>query len=276
MVTTARTRLVALLGDPVEHSLSPLMQNAAFRAASVDGVYVALRCDGEALPGLLRGIALAGGAGNVTVPHKLAAAAVLDRSTAAVERTGACNTFWLEDGRVCGDNTDVAGFDSAVRQLMGAPAGARVLVLGAGGAARAVVVALLDAHVGGIWVRNRSARRAEMLRETLDPGRTRITLVGPRALPDQEFDLVVNTTSLGLAPGDAAPIELGRLGHVGAVMDLVYAPGGTRWVQSARELGLPAMDGLAMLVGQGAASFGRWWGRPAPVGAMRSALERRP
>jgi shikimate dehydrogenase len=133
---TAATRLIVLLGDPVAHSLSPAMQNAAFRAAGVDGVYVALRCDAEHLPGLLRGIAAAGGAGNVTVPHKQRVAALVDTRTAAVERTGACNTFWAEDGRVCGDNTDVEGFRAAVRALVGAPAGRRGLRLGARGGPR--------------------------------------------------------------------------------------------------------------------------------------------
>jgi shikimate dehydrogenase len=274
MIPTARTRLVALLGDPVEHSLSPLMQNAAFRAAGLDGVYVALRCDGGDLPALLRGIARAGGAGNVTVPHKMAAAAALDCATEAVERTGACNTFWSENGRVCGDNTDVAGFDAAVRGLIGSPAGARVLLLGAGGAARAVVLALLDAGVDAIRLRNRSAERARMLQEALDPQRTRINVAPPDEPPGGDFDLVVNATPLGLAPDGAEPLDLARLGRVGAVIDLVYAPAGTRWVRSARERGLMAADGIAMLLGQGAASFARWWGRPAPVDVMRSALER--
>lgn len=274
MDPSSRTRLIALLGDPVEHSLSPVMQNAAFRAAGVDAVYVALRCDAVALPGLLHGIAHAGGAGNVTVPHKTDAAGLLDRATSAVERTGACNTFWLENNRVCGDNTDVAGFDAAVQELVGPPAGARVLLLGAGGAARAVTLALLDANVGGIWVRNRSAERARLLQEALDPGHARITAVEPRDLADENFDLVVNATSLGLTAGDAQPLDLDGLGRIGAVLDLVYAPGGTAWVRSARERNIPAADGLGVLVGQGAASFGRWWGRPAPVDAMRSALER--
>ncbi|MEJ2215226.1 MAG: shikimate dehydrogenase [Gemmatimonadota bacterium] len=273
MDRSPHTRLIALLGDPVEHSLSPVMQNAAFRAAGVDGVYLALRCDDAALPGLLRGIARAGGAGNVTVPHKVAAAAILDHATVAVERTGACNTFWLEDGSVCGDNTDVAGFDAAVRDLVGSPAGARVLLLGAGGAARAVALALLDARADSIWIRNRSPEHARLLQEALDPGRMCITFVDPEEPPGGDFDLVVNATSLGLDAGDARPVDLERLGRVGAVMDLVYAPGGTAWVRSARERGVRAADGLGMLVAQGAASFRHWWDRPAPVDAMRSALE---
>ncbi|HEV2149011.1 MAG TPA: hypothetical protein VGR37_16515, partial [Longimicrobiaceae bacterium] len=115
---SAATRLVALLGSPVSHSLSPTLQNAAFRAAGVDAVYVALQCGSGELPGLLRGIARAGGAGNVTVPHKEASALLLERRTGAVERTGACNCFWLEEGQVCGDNTDVAGFAGAAKALL--------------------------------------------------------------------------------------------------------------------------------------------------------------
>ena len=270
---TAHTRLIALLGNPVDHSLSPVMQNAAFRAAGVDGMYLALRCDDDALPGMLRGIACAGGAGNVTVPHKTAAAALLDRSTAAVERTGACNTFWLEDGRVCGDNTDVAGFDAAVRELVGSPADARVLLLGAGGAARAVLAALLDARAGRIWIRNRSPERAQALKTALDPGGGTVALLRD-GVPDERVDLVVNATRLGLQAGDPLPLDLDTLPGVGAVMDLVYAPASTPLAAAARERGLRAADGTAMLLAQGAASFRRWWGCEAPVDVMREALAR--
>ena len=139
----ARTRLVALLGDPVSHSLSPVIQNAAFRAAGVPGVYLALRTPAGSLGEMMRGIAAGGGAGNVTVPHKEAAVAVLDRATDAVRNTGACNTFWAESGVLWGDNTDVAGFRAAAAALLGSPPrGARVLLIGAGGAARAVIAAL--------------------------------------------------------------------------------------------------------------------------------------
>ena len=107
---SSSTRVLALLGDPVLHSLSPAFQNAALRATGRDALYVALRCGGPDLPGLLRGLARAGGGGNVTVPHKGAAAEVVEEVTEAVQETGACNTFWLENGRIRGDNTDVAGF----------------------------------------------------------------------------------------------------------------------------------------------------------------------
>ena len=136
---TARTRVFAILGDPIEHSLSPVIQNAAFREAGVDGVYVALHCDAEGMVGFMSGLGGAGGGGNVTLPHKEKAASVLDKASEAVRRTGACNTFWGENGKLCGDNTDVEGFGRALRYFLGdGPAGYRVLLLGAGGAARAV------------------------------------------------------------------------------------------------------------------------------------------
>ncbi|NIP83824.1 MAG: shikimate dehydrogenase [Gemmatimonadetes bacterium] len=268
------TRLVALLGDPVDHSLSPRFQNAAFRAAGVDAVYLALRCDGPGLGPLLRGVAAAGGAGNVTLPHKTRAAAVVDERTPAVERTGACNTFWIEDGRIHGDNTDVEGFDRAARQLIGSPAGARVLVLGAGGAARAVVLALIDARADGIHLLNRTPGRARALREALDPAGRRVAVLDdPDQLRREGYDLVVNATPLGLDSGDPPPVDLGQPARVGAVLDLTYRAGGTDWVRSARRHDIPAADGLEMLIQQGAASFRRWFpGREPPLDAMRGSM----
>jgi shikimate dehydrogenase len=277
----AGTRLIALLGDPVGHSLSPRFQNAAFRAAGVDGVYLALRCEADALPGLLRGIAHAGGGGNVTVPYKALAAESVDLRTEAVERTGACNTFWLEGGQVCGDNTDLAGFRAAVHALIGSPADARVLLLGAGGAARAAVLALLDDGVESIHLLNRTPARAAELLEAFPTSSVGLTTSGsaklqivPAAtsLRAEHFDLVVNATSLGLGAGDALPLAFDAVGRIGAALDLVYAPGETRWVLEARGQGIPAADGIEMLLHQGAAAFERWWQRPAPLKAMRAAL----
>lgn len=266
-------RLLALLGDPVDHSLSPLIHNAALRAAGLDACYVALRCDAQAFPGLLLGIAQAGGGGNVTVPHKELAASMLKRSTEAVRRSGSCNTYWWENDRLCGDNTDVAGFSAAARHLLGSCAGARVLVIGAGGAARGAVYALLEDHADAVFLVNRTAARARRLQEELDPSGRRVRVIGRAAdLKREGFDLVVNTTTLGLDPDDPPPFELETLRRVGAVLDLVYAPGETAWVRRARASGIPAADGLEMLLQQAAASFACWWGREAPLGAMRQAV----
>ncbi len=270
----AGTRLLALLGDPVEHSLSPRFQNAALRAADLDAVYLALRCDAAILPALLRAVALAGGGGNVTLPHKTAAARALDRPTAAVTRTGACNTFWGQDELVHGDNTDVAGFTAACRTLIGSPAGARALVLGAGGAARAVVSGLLDARADAVHVLNRSPERARLVAAALDPRGRRVTVLEDRARLGREgYDLVVNATTLGLAPDDPHPVDLEGPARVGAVMDLVYRAGGTRWVREARARGIVAADGTEMLLQQGAASFRQWFPRHEPdLDAMRASL----
>jgi shikimate dehydrogenase len=271
---TAGTRLLALLGDPVSHSLSPRFQNAALQSLGLDAVFVALRCGPDQLPGLLRGIARAGGGGNVTVPHKALAAQTVERPSDAVVRTGACNAFWLEDGAIHGDNTDVAGASAAVAALLGRePAGARVLLLGAGGAASAVVCALADAGVERIVIANRTPERALALAGRFRAPGVRIGAASLDELAGERFDLAINSTSLGLKPADALPLDpdASRV-TVGAALDLVYAPGETRWVHAMRARGIPSADGKEMLVRQGAAAFRRWWGMEPPLEVMRAAL----
>lgn len=272
---SAATRVFALLGDPVDHSLSPGIQNAAFREAGVDGVYVALRCDAEDLAGLMRALARAGGGGNVTLPHKEEAAAVVDRPSDAVRRTGACNTFWGEEDEVRGDNTDVEGFRRALRAFLGEePDGARVLLLGAGGAARATLVGLLDGGVEEVVLLNRTVERARVVARRIGGERAQVA-ESVEAVEGEPFDLVVNATRLGLSPDDPLPVDLELLGTVRAVIDLVYGEDGTRFARAARDRGIQAADGAEMLVRQGAVSFERWWGRRPPLDAMRSALDRR-
>ena len=271
---TSATRLIALLGNPVAHSMSPVFQNPAFRAAGVDGVYLSLRCDTDEAPGLLRGIALAGGGGNVTVPHKEVAARSIDRSTGAVRRTGACNTYWSEDGVVCGDNTDVVGTAGAVRALLGgAPAGARVLLLGGGGAASGALAALADEEVDEVVLLNRTVARAEALAERYSDAGLRLHVsASEQSLPDGAFDLVINATSLGLYEGDALPTSAALMPRVGAAFDMTYRGGGTDWTTGLAAAGIPVVDGREMLLWQGVAAFERWWQMEAPVDAMREAI----
>lgn len=269
---SAATRVLALLGDPVSHSLSPVVQNAAFGESGVDGVYVALRCSHEDLEGFMRGIGRAGGGGNVTLPHKERAAAAVDVPSEAVRRTGACNTFWGSEEGVHGDNTDVEGFRRALRDFLGQPPdGYRVLLLGAGGAARAVLVALLDDGVGEVSVLNRTTERARAVTRRIGGSRARV-LDRPADLDSGRFDLVVNATPLGLEPGDALPVDLERLDRVGAVVDLVYGPDETPFVREARKRSVRATDGGGMLVHQAAVAFERWWECPAPIEVMKRAL----
>ena len=270
---TAQTRLFTVLGDPVDHSLSPVIQNAAFLKAEVDGVYVALRCDADGMVGFMSGLGRAGGGGNVTLPYKEKAASVLDEPSEAVRRTGACNTFWGEDGKLCGDNTDVEGFGRALRQFLGgAVAGYRVLLLGGGGAARAVLLSLVDDEAEDVLIFNRTVERARAVARRIGGDRVRVA-ENLSDVDDGDFDLVVNTTRLGLDSEDKLPLDLERLSRAGAVVDLVYGSGTTPFVAASRRLGIPAVDGGEMLVHQGAVSFERWWGDVAPIDAMRLALE---
>jgi shikimate dehydrogenase len=272
---TARTRLLALLGDPVSHSLSPVIQNAAIHAAGLDAVYVALRTPADHLRGLLRALAHAGGAGNVTVPHKEEAARAVDHLTDGAEATGACNCFWLDQGEVWGDNTDVEGVAAAIRLLLGrSAAGARVLVAGAGGGARAVVYALARQGADEVVVVNRTRDRAAELARRLGTARTPVHVVGSvEEAGGGSFDLAVNATSLGLREGDPLPLDPARLPPVDAALDMVYARSGeTPWVRAMRARHVAAADGSEMLLMQGAAAFRRWWGIDPPLDAMRHAL----
>ena len=278
MTVTASTRVLTLLGDPVSHSASPEIQNAAFQAAGVNGVYVAVRCAPDDLVGFMRGLARAGGGGNVTLPHKEKAATILDVRSEAVRRTGACNTFWGdEEGRVHGDNTDVEGFRRALRTFLEGPTtGIRVLLLGAGGAARAALAALVEDGAGEVLLLNRTQERARAVARRIGGQKVRVVPVA-RQLEGEDFDLVVNATRLGLDPQDPSPVDFQTLNRAGAAMDLVYGRHTTGFVRAAEAAGIRATDGMEMLVQQGAVSFERWWGQGAPVEAMRDAVaERQP
>lgn len=272
MTITAQTRVLTLLGDPVSHSASPEIQNAAFREAGVDGVYVAVRCAAEDLSGFMHGLARAGGGGNITLPHKEKAATFVDVPSEAVRRTGACNTFWGVDGRVHGDNTDVDGFRRALRVFLGGSAeGVRALLLGAGGAARATLLGLLDEGASEVLLYNRTSERARAVARRIGGQRARVVPL-VQGLEGERFDLVINATRLGLDPHDPSPLDFARLGRAGAAMDLVYAREKTPFVRAAERHGVRSADGMEMLVQQGAVSFERWWNRPAPIETMRAAV----
>ena len=173
-----------------------------------------------------------------------------------------------------GDNTDFDGFRRAVCLFMdGSVRGIRVRVLGAGGAARAALVGLLDEGAGEVHLYNRTAERARAVARRIGGERARVVPTSS-ALDGEKFDLVVNTTRLGLEPNDPPALDLARLSRVGAAMDLVYGRDKTPFVRNAEGLGVRSTDGMEMLVQQGAASFERWWDRPAPIEAMRAAIRR--
>ena len=258
------TRVYALLGDPVAHSLSPTMQNAAFRALGLPAVYVPLRCDQADVASLVRSLTRAGGGGNVTIPHKEAAAGAVDRLLDTAREVGAANTFWARDGEIVGDNTDVGGVLAAVEQL--APGEGPWLIVGTGGGARAAVVAA--ARRGApVAVRSRSPDRARALERWADEHGL------DRARPT-ECTVVVNATPLGLGGGDALPVSRHEVPAAQAALDMVYRPGETAWVRALRAAGVRAADGRAMLVAQGAAALERWFpGVDAPTEIMRAAID---
>ena len=220
---------------------------------------------------MLRNLALGGGGGNVTVPHKERVVPFLDRRTGAVEATGACNTFWARDGEVWGDNTDVEGFRGTWEGVVaGLGEDLGVLLLGAGGAARAVLYALLGAQgVGRVRLWNRSGDRARHLVERF--GDSRLSRI--EDWRGESPDVVVNATSVGL-DGREAPLDLRELAALPrGVIDLVYGREPTSLCRQAAALGIPARDGREMLVRQAEAAYARWFGRPPPRGVMARALE---
>lgn len=262
-------RLYALLGAPVHHSLSPALQNAALNALGIDAVYVALWTWDELVGPLVRSLAVAGGGGNVTVPHKRAAAAALDDPSKDVRATGACNVFWWDEGRgLCGDNTDAAAFRSAAEAVLGDElTGCRVLLLGAGGAARAVVHACCGAGVDRVEILNRTRERAEALVGDFGGPRGVRVVEGGEVLSGEPYDLVVNATSLGLDPSDPLPLSPETV-QARAVLDLVYGRDETPFVRAARTAGIEAADGRLMLVEQAVLSFRRWFDRDPPREVM--------
>lgn len=262
-------RLV-LLGSPVGHSLSPTLQNAALRAAKIPLEYEALEVTRAGLRPLLQVLKKLSAAGNVTIPHKFSVCERCEELTEIAARVGAVNTFWFKAGRLYGDNTDVGGFDAAARALLGAePSGARVVLLGAGGAAAAVLAAA-EAWAGAtVSLVARNAARAEALAERF-PDVARIETSAKRVIADAT--LVVNATPVGQRE-DEQPLDVALISRSTAVMDLVYARGGTPWIRAARARGNRAADGLTMLLEQGALSFQRWFGIEPDREAMRRSLQ---
>jgi shikimate dehydrogenase len=257
-------RYLGVCGWPVSHSRSPQMHNAALAAAGLsDWRYVRLPLPPELFEETVRALPGAGFRGaNVTIPHKESALALADRASDAARAIGAANTLTFEDGAVHADNTDAPGLLAA---LPLDPAGRTALVLGAGGAGRAVAWAL---HAAGaeVAVWNRTAERAEALAAALG-----VTAAGSPT----PAEIVVNCTAVGLHdPAEtfrALPLEPDDLAG-GVVVDLVYRPGGTALLAAARERGARVVDGLEILVAQGAASFERWTGTKASLAAMRDAV----
>lgn len=267
------TRVAAVIGDPVRHSLSPVLHNAAFAATGLDWVYVAFEVAPGRAGAALDAVRTLGIEGlSVTMPHKADVAQAVDRCSPTAARLGAVNCVVNRAGELVGENTDGAGFLASLRADAGfEPAGQRCLVLGAGGAARAVVLALAEAGARQVAVVNRTRDRAEAAAALA--GRAGVVL-GPEAA--DEAALIVNATPLGMA-GSAAeglngPLDARRIGPGQIVADLVYHPLRTRLLEAAEARGAAQVNGLGMLLHQAGLAFELWTGRPPPIEAMRVAV----
>jgi shikimate dehydrogenase len=254
------TALAGVFGWPVEHSRSPAMMNAAFAELGLDWRYLRLPVSPDLFPAVARALPRSGYRGaNVTIPHKLAAHDLSDELTPAAAAIGAVNTLIYEDGRILGDNTDAGGLVDAIESDL---SGRTALVLGSGGAGRAAVWALREAGADvAIW--NRTPRRAAALAAE----------VGVRHAADPEqADVLVNTTSVGMH-GEDLPGQLGLDAlSPSLVADAVYGSEPTELCRWAERRGARVVDGLELLLRQGARSFERWTGERAPLDVMRRAI----
>lgn len=280
---SGKTTVVGLIGWPVGHSVSPAMHNAAFAHLGLDWCYVPLPVAPQEVAAAVTGVRALGMAGaNVTVPHKQAVMPYLDALSPAAAAIGAVNTLIVTaDREIIGDNTDAPGFIADLRAHGVDPAGKRVLILGAGGSARAVVYGLLDAGCSRIVIANRTLARSQAIIDDYAPHFPSVPMQSC-GLPDDladiaaATDLVVNCTSLGMTPSvDTTPWQPDlpfRPNQV--VYDLVYNPAQTRLLAQAEHDGATVIGGIGMLVYQGAIAFERWTGLAAPVETMRAATGR--
>jgi shikimate dehydrogenase len=276
-------KLAGIFGHPVAHSRSPAMHNAAFRRLGLNYVYLPFAVEPSQLSRAVEAIRALGLAGvNVTIPHKERVIPHLDRLTAEARSIGAVNTIVNHGGRLTGHNTDGAGLLAALRARWGfSVRGRSVCLLGAGGAARAVAVTLLGAGVERLVIANRTAARgaalAARLRRQFDrsTAAVRVVALSSVALAHTAagYDCLINATSVGMRPGDPRLLSPALVRRFPSVCDLVYAPPETRLLKDARAAGCRTMNGLPMLVYQGALSFELWTGRKAPIDVMLQAVK---
>ncbi|MDE3068360.1 MAG: shikimate dehydrogenase [Verrucomicrobiota bacterium] len=277
----AATRCCAVFGSPIAHSASPAMHNAAFAALGLNWRYLAFEVTPRDLRAALEGARAMRFAGlNLTVPHKLAALEWVDTLDGSAKTCGAVNTIHLETTRggkirAVGFNTDADALMAALREELGfEPRGAKVLLLGAGGAGQAAALKFAAENVGALCLANRTQARAKAVADEIKQRFPAVHLMV--GWPESAVDLAVNATSLGLKADDPSPLDERQfsLRRAGAVFDMIYRPPQTALLRAARAAGCRAANGLGMLLHQGAKAFEIWTGRPAPLEVMRHALEK--
>jgi shikimate dehydrogenase len=274
---TGKTKVCGIIGDPIEHSMSPVMHNAAFEALGLDYAYLPFRVRREELPEAIAGIRALNLVGlNVTLPHKVSVIPLLDKLDTMAERMGAVNTIVNENGVLAGYNTDAPGFLQALLSKGIEPDGKNIVILGAGGAAKGISFILAEAGANLI-ILNRTLSRAEELASQITQYYHR--KLEAMALSEESLkqalngaDVLVNTTSVGMVPGvDQTPVPAKLLKPDMTVFDIVYNPLETRLLRETKAAGARTIDGLDMLVWQGVLAFYKFTGREAPFEIMKGA-----
>jgi shikimate dehydrogenase len=276
---TGKTKCIGILGWPVEHSMSPLMQNAAFAANELNYVYIPMPVHPDQLATAISGFKALGFAGaNVTIPHKIAVMPYLDELDRSAKMVGAVNTIVAKDNKLYGYNTDAIGFVQPLLKQGVSLTGKNIGLLGAGGAARAVVWGLIEQGVAEITIGVRSIEKARELVDIFSP------LVKIQAIqwPSDEFNeklrychVLVNSTPIGMYPhiDTEPPVDWSLFTNRITAYDLIYTPPKTNFLKTAERFNHLIINGAGMLVEQGAAAFTLWTGLPAPVDIMYQALQ---
>jgi shikimate dehydrogenase len=273
---------IAIIGDPVSHSLSPILQNAAFQALGLPFRYTKIRLKKERLPSFFRTLRQSPYAGlNVTVPHKEAALKYMDSLSQEAQLIGAVNTVRVDSGGLQGFNTDAAGYlTSLKKETKFSPRGKRVVILGAGGAARAIIAALALSGAKEIHLLNRTLSRARKLAAEFQKKFPKIILTAAPLHGDHlkdlfpNTDLLINTTSAGLKGSPLPPLPLEQLPRRAVVSDILYRPPMTPFLRKAKKHRLKTHGGAGMLLHQGALSFEIWTHRRAPLSVMSGTLKK--
>jgi shikimate dehydrogenase len=269
--------IVCCFGQPVSGNPTQFMMEKAFAAAGLDWRYLTLEVPREALVDAVKGLRAMGfRGGNLTIPHKVAVIPLLDKLSPAAEMMGAVNCLIREGAELLGENTDGKGFVQSLRTLVD-PAGKRVVLLGAGGAARAVGIETALAGAAQFTIVNRTAERGEalakLIQEKTNVPTTFVLWQGDYA-PPPETDVLINCTSIGLNdPSGRVPLDFSPLPTTAIVADVVFNPAETQFLKAAKARGCKTLDGLGMLVNQGAIAFERWTGVQPDTTVMRDAVE---
>ena len=268
------TQIYGLIGDPVEHSFSPPMMNAAFSHMNLDACYLAFQVETKKVSEAIAGIRALNFAGvNVTVPHKSSVIPYLDEVSPLAKKIGAVNTISNDKGHLKGTNTDFSGFIRSLKKLNFSPKKKTIALLGSGGSARALVAGLADAGALRVMLHNRTAERAEKLVTEFSQyfPLTQLEAVSLQTIHETPLDLLVNTTTVGMFSSDL-PVDLKKCRKINLLADIIYRPSQTSLLKQAEELGINAVNGIDMLLYQGCDAFTFWTGKQAPEEVMRSQL----